>query len=227
MATASRSRTRIETRLPRNSTGPSAGETHRSNAGFPVSPTVTFTYVRLSGRMATRFCSSDAAAGELVAELPSANSSLVTGFALRTSGSPVESTAKALRVSGGPIVWTGEAIGAAVAPAPPLVATAGLDPPEATAGVAIGELCAVDSPRPGASRCTLRKNFMAKNPITKTSTPKMSGIGETRLFPPLGTARRRTTGVNRRRAAARPGRPGRPRGARSRGHPPAAGRGAA
>ena len=73
--------------------------------------------------------------------------------------------------------------------------TAGLDPPEAIAGVAIGDLCAVDSPRPGASRCTLRKNFMAKKPITKTRTPKMSGIGETRLFPPLRTARRRTTGA--------------------------------
>src|SRR6266481_6984775 len=197
MATASRSRTRIETRLPRNSTGPSAGETHRSNAGFPLSPTVTFTYVRLSGRMATRFGSPDSAGGELVAELPSAKSSLVTGFALRTSGppEPVESTANALRVSGRPTVWTGEAIGAVVAPAPPLAATAGLDPPEAMAGVAIGDLCAVDSPRPGASRCTLRKNFMAKKPITKTRTPKMSGIGETRLFPPLGTARRRTTGA--------------------------------
>ena len=54
--------------------------------------------------MATRFCSPDSAGGELVAELPSAKSSLVTGFALRTSGSPeaVESTASALRVAGGP-----------------------------------------------------------------------------------------------------------------------------
>src|ERR1041385_2602483 len=181
MATASRSRTRIETRLPRNSTGPSAGETHRSNAGFPSSPTVTLTYVRLSGRMATRFWSADSAGGELVAELPSAKSSLVTGFALRTSGSPeaVESTGNALRVASGPGVSTGEAMDAVVAPAPPLFATAGLDPPEAMDGVALGELCAVDSPRPGASRCPFRKNFMAKKPSTKTSTPKMSGIGET------------------------------------------------
>ena len=42
--TASGSRTRIETCLPRNSTAPSAGETQRSKAGLPpLSPTVTFT----------------------------------------------------------------------------------------------------------------------------------------------------------------------------------------
>src|SRR5438067_9015020 len=129
MATASGSSTRIDTCLPRNSTGPSAGETQRSKAGFPSSPSVTLTYVRLSGRMATRFWSLDWVEGELVAECASAKSSFVTGFALRTSGSPeaVESTANSFRVSGGPTVDTGEAAGAGVA-APLTLAPARLEP---------------------------------------------------------------------------------------------------
>jgi hypothetical protein len=47
----------------------------------------------------------DSGAGESVAARPCASSSLVTGFALRTSGSAgaVELAAKALRVSGGPV----------------------------------------------------------------------------------------------------------------------------
>src|SRR5262249_14824333 len=137
IATASRSRTRIETCLPRNSTGPSAGETHRSNAGFPSSPNVTLTYVRLSGRMATRFCSPDSGGGEFVAARACASSSLLTGFARRTSGPPgaVESAANAFRVSGGPKVGTGEATGAVVAAAPTLVPAPGLDPREASTGL--------------------------------------------------------------------------------------------
>src|SRR5438094_2600077 len=149
--------------------------------------------------MATRFCSPDSGAGELVSARACASSSLLTGFALRTSGSPdaLESAAKALRVSGSPSVGTGEAAGAIVAAAPTLVPPAGRDPlPGATAGVAVGDACAVDTPRPGASRCTLRRNFIPKKPITKTSTPKMSGIGETRLLPPpVEAGRRRTTGA--------------------------------
>ena len=47
-------------------------------------------------------------------------------------------------------------------------------------GDALGDTCAVDSACPGASRRTLRINFITEKPITNTSTPKMSGIGEIR-----------------------------------------------
>ena len=128
-----------------------------------------------------------------------ASSSLVTGFALRTSGSagPVESAAKALRVSGGPTAGTGDATGALVETAAMFGAAVGLNTPEATAGVAVVDVCALELPRAGASLCTLRKNFMARNPSTKTAIPTMSGIGETRLLPPvrLVAAGRRTTGA--------------------------------
>src|SRR5947209_6036017 len=141
--------------------------------------------------MAMRFWSPDSGGGELVPARACATSSLVTGFALRTSGSPEpgESVANAFRVSGGPSVATGDATGAVVAAAPTFA------PPEPLAALALGDACAADCPRAGARRCTLRKNFMAKNPITKISTPKISGIGETRWGPPLGAARRRTTGA--------------------------------
>src|SRR5215475_4856937 len=146
--------------------------------------------------MATRFCSPDAGGGESVPVRACANSSLVTGFALRTSGSPdacaVELTAKALRVSGGPRVETGDASGALVAAAPTFGATAGVDPPEATAGVAVDDVSVL--PRPGASRCTLRRNFIPRKPTTKTTIPTMSGIGETRLLLPVAAGRRRTPG---------------------------------
>src|SRR5512132_984194 len=150
--------------------------------------------------MATRFCSPDSGGGELVTAPACDSSSLVTGFALRTSGSAgaVELTAKALRVSGGPTVGTGDATGALVATAPTFGAAAGLDPPEATAGVTVGDVCALELPRPGVSLCTLRKNFMPRKPTTKTTTPTMSGIGETRLLPPVrpvAAGRRRTTGA--------------------------------
>src|SRR4029450_7922687 len=99
--------------------------------------------------MATRFCSPDSGGGESVATRDWASSSLLTGFALRTSGSAgaVELAAKALRVSGGPTVGTEDATGALVATAPMFGAAAGLDPPEATAGVAGGKVCARESPR--------------------------------------------------------------------------------
>src|SRR6266487_1439373 len=150
--------------------------------------------------MATRFCSPDSGGGESVAARPCANSSLLTGFALRTSGSldAVELAAKALRVSGGPTVGTGEATGALVATAPMFGAAAGLDPTDATAGVAVADVCVLESPRLGASLCKLRKNCMPKKPTIKTTTPTMSGIGETRLLPPappVAVGRRRTTGA--------------------------------
>src|SRR5206468_9708628 len=108
--------------------------------------------------MATRFCSPDSGGGDSVGARPCASSSLLTGFALRTSGSAgaVELAAKALRVSGGPTVGTGDATGALVATAPMFGASAGLDPPEETAGVAVGNVCPLEPPRPGASRCTLK-----------------------------------------------------------------------
>src|SRR4030095_13401648 len=147
--------------------------------------------------MATRFCSLDSGGAESVPVRACASSSLVTGFALRTSGSPaagaVELTAKALRVSGGPRVGTGDATGALVAAAPTLGAAAGVDPIEATAGVAVDDVCVL--PRPGASRCTLRRNFIPRKPTTKTTMPTMSGIGETRLLGPVAAGRRRATGA--------------------------------
>src|SRR6266550_491197 len=89
--------------------------------------------------MATRFCSPDSGGGESVAARPCASSSLLTGFALRTSGSAgaVELAAKALRVSGGPTA------GAVVATAPMFGAAVGLDLPEATAGVAVVDVRAL------------------------------------------------------------------------------------
>src|ERR1700730_4728744 len=125
--------------------------------------------------MATRFCSPDSGGGESVAARLCVSSSLLTGFALRTSGSAgaVELAAQALRVSGGPGVGTGDATGALVATAQIFGAAAGLTPPEATAGFAVGDVCAPDPSRPGASRCTLRKNFMPRKPTTKTTTPTM------------------------------------------------------
>src|ERR1043166_4362070 len=137
--------------------------------------------------MATRFCSPASGGGELAPSRACASSSLLTGLALRTSGSagPVEFAAKALRVSGGPSVETGDATGALAATAPMFGAAAGLDPPEATAGLAVGDVCALEPPRPGASRCTFRRNFIPRKPTTKTTTPTISGIGETRLLPPV------------------------------------------
>src|SRR5215467_10635601 len=149
--------------------------------------------------MATRFWSADSGGGELVPSRACTSSSLVTGFALRTSGSagPVELAAKALRVSGGPSVGAGDAIGALVAAAAMFGDAAGPDPLEATAGVTLGDVCALEPPFPGARRCTLRRNFIPRKPTTKTTIPTMSGIGETRLLPPppVATGRRRATGA--------------------------------
>src|SRR4029434_6174609 len=125
--------------------------------------------------MATRFCSPDSGGGESVAVRACASSSLVLAFALRTSGSPDGGAgalaAKALRVSGGPKVGTGDATGAFGAAAP----TFGAAAPEATAGGAVDDVCVV--PRPGACRCTLRRNFIPRKPTTKTTMPTISGVG--------------------------------------------------
>src|ERR1051325_3841560 len=147
--------------------------------------------------MATRFWSPDSGGGEPVPSRACASSSFVTGFALRTSGSPgpVELVAKALRVSGGPGIAAGDATGALVAAA--ATVGAGLVPIVATVGVAIADVCTLDPPFPGASRCTLSRNFIPRKPSTKTTIPTMSGIGETRLLPPplLAAGRRLTTGA--------------------------------
>src|SRR6266513_534491 len=194
--TASGSRTRIETCLPRNSTGGSVGETQRSNAGLAFSsPTVTLTYVRLSGRIATRFCSPDSAGGELDVSCVLASSSRVTGFARRTSGSPGATGAAAI------------AVGATVGAAATFGATEGADailPGAVAAGPGLeagtddepGDVCAVVSPCPGASRRTFRNNFITEKPTTNTMIPKISGIGEIRsLRPRAATGRRGATGV--------------------------------
>src|SRR5215468_6934288 len=110
--------------------------------------------------MATRFWSADSGGGELVPSRACTSSSLVTGFALRTSGSAgaVELAAKALRVSGGPGVGAGDATGALVAAAPMFGAAAGLDPPVATAGVAVRGLRA-RAPFPGREPLHIEKKF--------------------------------------------------------------------
>src|SRR5207253_1873442 len=114
--------------------------------------------------MATRFCWPDSGGGELASARACVRSSLVTGFALRTSGSPgaVELAANALRVSGGLRIGTGDATCALVALAPRFGAAAGLDPPDATAGVAVGDVCVPEPLRPGARRCTLRRNLLPR-----------------------------------------------------------------
>src|ERR1700747_3424757 len=106
--------------------------------------------------MATRFCSAEAGGGESGPVRACARSSLVTGFALPPSGLPdgAESAANALRVSGGPTAGTWDATGALVATAPMFGAAVGLDPTDAIAGVAVGNVCALEPPRPGASLCT-------------------------------------------------------------------------
>src|SRR4030095_14902177 len=146
--------------------------------------------------MATRFWSPDSGGGELVPSRACASSSLLTGLAFLTSGSPdaVEFTAKALRVSGAPSVGTADPTGELVPTAPMFGAAAGREPPEVTAA---GDVCALDPPRPGASRCKLRRNFIPRKPTTKTTIPTMSGIGETRWLPPVAAGaagRRRTMG---------------------------------
>src|SRR5205823_9821540 len=105
------------------------------------------------------------------------------------------------RVSGGPAVATGEvaasggAVGATVEAdaTVPGDASAVLGCPALRLGTgdALGEICAVDADFPGASRCTLRINFITEKPTTNTSTPKMSGIGEMRSGPAVGAGRRR------------------------------------
>src|SRR5690242_19288121 len=61
----------------------------------------------------------------------------------------------------------------------------------AVAGEALGETCAVDCECAGARRCTLRINFMTPKPITRTTIPKISGIGDTRSLPPPPSRGRR------------------------------------
>src|SRR5438128_11129961 len=65
---------------------------------------------------------------------------------------------------------------------------------EAGTGDVLGDVCAVDSPRPGVSRCTFKSNFITVKPITNTTLPKISGIGEMRSRPPV-TGRRGPTGA--------------------------------
>src|SRR4029450_11891622 len=147
--------------------------------------------------MATRFCSPDSEGDEFVCGGACARSSGRTGLALRTSGSlgAGGAAATAIRTTVGPTEADGATVGAdAIAPGEASVApgcpTFGLG-----TGDALGATCAVDSPFPGASRCTLRINFITEKPITNTSTPKMSGIGEIRSWLVVVGRRRRITGA--------------------------------
>src|SRR4029077_4612347 len=147
--------------------------------------------------MATRFCSPDSAGDEFVCGGACARSSGRTGLAFRTSGALVAPApaATAFRTTVGPTEADGATVGAdAIAPGDASVA------PACTAfglgtGDALGDTCAVDSACPGASRRTLRINFITEKPITNTSTPKMSGIGEIRSWLVVAGRRRRMTGA--------------------------------
>lgn len=67
----------------------------------------------------------------------------------------------------------------------------GLEPVD---GDVLGDVCAVDSVFPGASRWTFSSNFITEKPITNTTIPKISGIGEIRSRL-VGTGRRGATGA--------------------------------
>src|SRR6266478_3167888 len=147
--------------------------------------------------MATRFCSPDSAGDEFCASCGLVRSSRVTGFALRTSRSPGAAAATAV----GATVAADDTVGAtdgADATLPGALAAGpggkGLEP---VTGDALGDVCAVDSPFPGASRCTFRSNFITEKPTTNTTIPKISGIGEMRSRPVRRAVagRRGTTGA--------------------------------
>src|SRR5207245_4771647 len=120
-------------------------------------------------------------------------SSRRTGLARRTSGSLGAADAAATAFC--TIVGAGDTDGAIVGADATLFAGVSVVAGEAGAEVGseegLGETCAVDCACPGASRCTLRTNFITRKPIINTTMPKMSGIGETRS-PLERLARRRT-----------------------------------
>ena len=121
---------------------------------------------------------------------------MVTGLARRTSGAFGITPAAATGL--GAIVGAAGAAGATDGPPATLLgdvpAGAGVVALEASAGETLGDVCVVACVGAGASRCTLRTNFISKKPITNTTTPTMSGIGEIRLL--RATAGRRgTTGA--------------------------------
>ena len=105
-------------------------------------------------------------------------------MALRTSGSPGAARAAETAVAAGATVGMGEAGGAVAGADATLLAGVWTVPGggvvELGVKATLGEIWAVGSARPGASRCKLRINFIAKKPITNTRMPTMSGIGETR-----------------------------------------------
>src|SRR5947199_1781829 len=147
--------------------------------------------------MGTRFGSPDPAGDEFVCAGACARSSARTGLALRTSGSfgPAEPAATAFRTTIGPTEAEGAIVGAdATAPGDISVVADGPALGVGT-GDALGDTCAVDCVCPGASRRTLRINFITEKPTTNTSTPKMSGIGEIRWGLVVVGRRRRTTGA--------------------------------
>src|SRR5437899_1021099 len=148
--------------------------------------------------MATRFCSPDSAGDEFVSAGACARSSGRTGLAFRTSGS-LGVEAAAIALANGGLLEAIEADGATVGADATLLGdvsvVAGCPVLGLETGDALGDTWAVDSACPGASRRTLRINFITEKPTTNTSTPKMSGIGEIRWGLVVVGRRRRTTGA--------------------------------
>src|SRR5262249_16574188 len=146
-----------------------------------------------SGRIVTRFCSPASADDEFASAGACARSSGRTGLALRTSAPPcfAGTTATAL----GTTVEASETDGATVGADATAPGDVSFEPAWLALGPgngdALGDTCAVDSAFPGARRRTLRINFITENPITNTSTPKMSGIGEMRSWLVVVVGRRR------------------------------------
>src|SRR5258708_37292379 len=146
--------------------------------------------------MATRFCSPDSAGDEFVCGGACARSSGRTGLALRTSGSlgPAGTAATAFGTTVGATETDGATVGADATTPGDVWVVPGCRALGLGTGDALGDTCA-DSACPGASRRTLRINFITEKPITNTSTPKMSGIGEIRSWLVVAGRRRRITGA--------------------------------
>src|SRR5439155_9364728 len=123
----------------------------------------------------------DSAGKEFDSACAFVRSSRRTGLARRTSGSLGAADAATAFCA---IVGAGDTDGAIVGADATLFAGVSVVAGEAVAEVGseegLGETCAVDCACPGASRCTLRTNFITEKPIINTTMPKMGGIGETR-----------------------------------------------
>src|SRR5262249_18004771 len=135
--------------------------------------------------------------GEFVCAGACVRSSGRTGLALRTSGSlaTAGAAATAFRTTVGPTGADGATVGADATAPGDVSVVPGCPALGLGTGDALGDTCAVDSACPGASRRTLRINFITEKPTTNTRTPKMSGIGEMRSGLVVVGRRRRMTGA--------------------------------